>query len=68
MIRACAWLLASCLSLASVAAHADLRLVLDTRDLQPEQRAASQALLDEAMAALPPRLVQPQPRNSRAVA
>lgn len=65
MIRACAWLLASCLSLASVAAHADLRLVLDTRDLQPEQRAASQALLDEAMAALPPRLVQSLNREIR---
>ena len=48
-----AWLLASGLSLASIAAHAELRLVLDARTLDAEQRAASQALLDEAMAALP---------------
>jgi len=59
------WLLASGLSLASIAAHAELRLVLDSRTLDAEQRAASQALLDEAMAALPPRLVQSLDREVR---
>jgi len=60
-----AWLLASGLSLASIAAHAELRLDLDARTLDAEQRAASQALLDEAMAALPPRLVQSLDREVR---
>jgi len=60
-----AWLLASCLSLASIAAHGELRLALDSRTLDAEQRAASQALLDEAMAALPPRLVQSLDREVR---
>nr|WP_276539437.1 DUF4105 domain-containing protein [Pseudomonas songnenensis] len=58
-------MLASGLSLASIAAHAELRLVLDSRTLDAEQRAASQALLDEAMAALPPRLVQSLDREVR---
>ena len=65
MTRLGAWLLASGLSLASIAAHAELRLVLDARTLDAEQRAASQALLDEAMAALPPRLVQSLDREVR---
>ncbi len=65
MTRFGVWLLASCLSLASIAAHAELRLVLDSRTLDAEQRAASQALLDEAMAALPPRLVQSLDREVR---
>lgn len=65
MTRIGAWLLASGLSLASIAAHAELRLVLDSRTLDAEQRAASQALLDEAMAALPPRLVQSLDREVR---
>ncbi len=65
MTRLGAWLLASGLSLASIAAHAELRLVLDSRTLDAEQRAASQALLDEAMAALPPRLVQSLDLNRR---
>ncbi|MFL1583902.1 DUF4105 domain-containing protein [Stutzerimonas stutzeri] len=65
MTRLGAWLLASGLSLASIAAHAELRLVLDSRTLDAEQRAASQALLDEAMAALPPRLVQSLDREVR---
>jgi len=60
-----AWLLASYLSLASIAAHGELRLALDSRTLDAEQRAASQALLDEAMAALPPRLVQSLDREVR---
>ena len=65
MIRLGAWLLAGCLSLAAGVAQADLRLVLDSRTLDTEQRAASQALLDEAMAALPPRLVQSLDREVR---
>ncbi len=65
MTRLGAWLLASCLSLASIAAHGELRLALDSRTLDAEQRAASQALLDEAMAALPPRLVQSLDREVR---
>lgn len=65
MTRLGAWLLASGLSLASIAAHAELRLVLDSRTLDAEQRAASQALLDEAMAALPRRLVQSLDRKVR---
>ncbi len=65
MIRLGAWLLASCLSLASIAAHAELRLVLDSSTLDAEQHAASQALLDEAMAALPPRLVHSLDREVR---
>ncbi|UNL98922.1 DUF4105 domain-containing protein [Stutzerimonas stutzeri] len=65
MTRLGAWLLASGLSLASIAAHAELRLVLDARTLDAEQRVASQALLDEAMAALPPRLVQSLDREVR---
>ncbi|MBU2332226.1 MAG: hypothetical protein KJ881_08970, partial [Gammaproteobacteria bacterium] len=65
MIRPGAWLLAGCLSLAAGVAQADLRLVLDSRTLDAEQRAASQALLDEAMAALPPRLVQSLDREVR---
>lgn len=65
MTRLGAWLLASYLSLASIAAHGELRLALDSRTLDAEQRAASQALLDEAMAALPPRLVQSLDREVR---
>ena len=51
--------------LASAAVHAELRLVLDARTLDAEQRAASQTLLDEAMGALPPRLVQNLDREVR---
>jgi hypothetical protein len=55
--RRCAWLLVSLLVLASNAAQAGLRLILDETDLRPTERSASTALLDEAVAALPPRLV-----------
>jgi len=55
--RRCAWLLVSLLALASNAAQAGLRLILDETDLRPTERSASTALLDEAVAALPPRLV-----------
>ncbi|EIK55061.1 hypothetical protein YO5_19907 [Stutzerimonas stutzeri TS44] len=64
MIRA--WLLASCLGLAATA-QADLRLTLATADLQPDERQASQALLDEALAALPPRLLQRLDRDVQVV-
>jgi hypothetical protein len=55
--RRCAWLLVSLLVLASNAAQAGLRLILDETDLRPTERSASTALLDEAASALPPRLV-----------
>ncbi|KGK85559.1 hypothetical protein DP64_00185 [Stutzerimonas degradans] len=64
MIRA--WLLAGCLCLAATA-QADLRLTLATADLQPGERQASQALLDEALAALPPRLLQRLDRDVQVV-
>ena len=53
-----AWLGAALLLLAGTGAHAELRLALDDKGLPPDQRLASQALLDEARAALPPRLVE----------
>ncbi|QGW21440.1 DUF4105 domain-containing protein [Stutzerimonas degradans] len=64
MIRA--WLLASCLCLAATA-QADLRLTLDATALQASERQASQALLDEALAALPPRLLQRLDRDVQVV-
>lgn len=45
--------------------QADLRLTLDDRHLTPAERAASQQLLDEAMAALPPRMVERLDRDIR---
>ncbi len=51
-----AWLLA--LLLASASSHAELRLKLEGEALKPNQRQASQVLLDEALAALPPRITQ----------
>ena len=45
--------------------HADLRLALDDGELQPAERAASQQLLDEAMAALPPTLIERLDREVR---
>ncbi|MGE4405867.1 DUF4105 domain-containing protein [Pseudomonas sp.] len=65
MNRACAWLLAGCLGLVVASAQAELRLKLDDRGLRPAERAASQALLDEALAALPSRLVQRLEREVR---
>jgi hypothetical protein len=52
-----AWLLAVAL-LASTGSQAELRLALDSDALDSQQRQASQALLHEALAALPPRLKQ----------
>ena len=45
--------------------QADLRLTLDDRDLPPAEREASQQLLDEAMAALPPRMIERLDRDVR---
>ena len=44
--------------LASVPAHAELRLQLDSAGLTPAEQHVSQALLDEATAALPPRFIE----------
>jgi hypothetical protein len=52
--RIAVWLLASALSLICSSAFADLSLSLYTDGLNPAQRKASQTLLDEAMAHLPP--------------
>lgn len=57
MRRVAAWLLASALSLICTSAFADLSLSLHTDGLDAAQQKASQALLDEAMAALPPMFV-----------
>ncbi len=58
MIRGALRGLTALLLLACASAQADLRLHLDTRHLSPEARQASQRLLDEAMAALPPLFIQ----------
>jgi len=49
-----AWLLGGLLTLLGTPALADLQLQLNTDGLTPAQQQASQALLDEAMQALPP--------------
>ena len=53
-----AWLLAGTLALLCGTAQADLQLRLKADGLSPAQQHASQALLDEAMQALPPRFIQ----------
>ena len=60
-----AWLLASGLLLASFTANADLRLRLDDTQLTPPEREASQALLGQAMAALPPAFIKALDREVR---
>ena len=50
-----AWLLGSVLTLLGAPALAGLQLHLQTDGLDPQQQRASQALLDEALRALPPR-------------
>ncbi|MBV6290278.1 DUF4105 domain-containing protein [Pseudomonas aegrilactucae] len=50
-----AWLLGSALTLLGTPALADLQLHLQADGLDPQQQRASQALLDEALQALPPR-------------
>lgn len=51
------WLLASAFSLICTSAFADLSLSLYTDGLDPAQQKASQTLLDEAMAHLPPMFI-----------
>lgn len=53
-----AWLLAGVMMLFGSTAHASLQLQLKTEGLSPAQQQASQALLDEAMQALPPRFIE----------
>ena len=53
-----AWLLAGVLLLLGNTAQAGLQLQLKTQGLSPAQQQASQALLDEAMQALPPRFIE----------
>ena len=53
-----AWLLAGLMLLLCNTAQAGLQLRLKTEGLSPEQQQASQALLDEAMQALPPRFIE----------
>ncbi|AYC31004.1 DUF4105 domain-containing protein [Pseudomonas cavernae] len=65
MIRPRAWLLAAALLLSAGAAEAELRLQLDPDGLSAAQQHASQALLDDALAALPPRFVSQLDRRVR---
>ncbi|MGH8377208.1 MAG: DUF4105 domain-containing protein, partial [Pseudomonas sp.] len=58
MKRPGTWLLAGALLLLGNTAHAGLQLQLKTEGLTPAQQQASQALLDEAMQALPPRFIE----------
>lgn len=58
MRRPGAWLLAAALTLLSNVAQAGLQLQLKTEGLSPAQQQASQALLDEAMQALPPHFIE----------
>lgn len=53
-----AWLLAGVVLLLGNTAQAGLQLRLKTDGLSPAQQQASQALLDEAMQALPPRFIE----------
>ncbi|WP_458378870.1 DUF7844 domain-containing protein [Pseudomonas chlororaphis] len=53
-----AWLLGAALLLLGNSAQAGLQLRLKTEGLSPGQQHASQALLDEAMQALPPRFIE----------
>jgi len=53
-----AWCCGALLALAAGVAQAQLRLTLEDSALDAAQRQASQALLNEAMAALPPRFIQ----------
>lgn len=65
MTRPRHWLAATVLALFAGTAQAELRLTLDSEQLSAEQRRASQALLDEAIAALPPMLLQRLDREVR---
>jgi len=55
--RIAAWVMASALTLLCTSAFADLTLSLNAEGLSADQQKASQALLDEALAALPPLFV-----------
>lgn len=57
MTRLAAWCCGVLLTLATDLAQAQLRLVLDDDTLAAAERQASQTLLDEAMAALPPSFI-----------
>ncbi|MFI8578305.1 DUF4105 domain-containing protein [Ectopseudomonas khazarica] len=57
MTRLAAWCCGVLLTLATGLAQAELRLVLDNDTLAAAERQASQTLLDEAMAALPPSFI-----------
>ncbi|WP_413793462.1 MULTISPECIES: DUF7844 domain-containing protein [unclassified Pseudomonas] len=58
MRRFAAWLAAGVLLLTGSMAHAGLQLHLNVEGLSPAQQQASQALLNEAMQALPPRFIE----------
>ncbi|MFK3799839.1 DUF4105 domain-containing protein [Pseudomonas sp. NPDC088444] len=63
MRRVAVWLLASALSLICTSAFADLSLSLYTDGLDAAQQKASQTLLDEAMAHLPPMFISKMDRK-----
>lgn len=58
MRRLAAWLIATGVLLIGSTAQAGLQLHLQDQGLSPAQQQASQALLDEAMQALPPRFIE----------
>ena len=65
MTHLLAWCCGALLACAAGVAQAQLRLALDDSALDAEQRQASQSLLDEAMAALPPRFIEQLDREVR---
>lgn len=65
MNRVRAWLLGCALTLLSTPALAGLQLELQASGLDPQQTQATQALLDEALAKLPPRFKQRLDRRVR---
>jgi len=65
LVRGGAWLLGAALLCGASLAQAQLRLELQRDGLDANQQQASQALLDEAMAALPPAFVQRLDRSVR---
>jgi hypothetical protein len=65
VIHLAAWYCVALLAIAAGGAQAQLRLDLDDSSLDPAERQVSQTLLDEAMAALPPRFAQQLDRQVR---
>ena len=65
MTHLLAWCFGALLACAAGVAQAQLRLALDDSALDAEQRQASQSLLDEAMAALPPGFIEQLDREVR---